>query len=463
MNQMRNKADIWSKYRILNYYYHSEIQKFVQYLIPPEASILEFSSRGGELLASLPNKNKVGIEFDDEIIKYAKRKYPKIEFINFENLGKKLKERKFDYIILSHTSSDIDNLQSLLRQLKKYCYIDTRIIVSFFNFLWKPALDVAEHLSLKTPSVKEPNWLTGNDVDNLFYLESYEKIKSSRRFLFPYKIPIISKIINNYISQLPVLNYICLNNFTIYKPLSVRNELSVSIIIPARNEEGNMQGILNKIPLLGKRTEVIFVEGHSKDKTYDVIKKEIRINKRALRAKLYKQIGVGKGDAVRLGFSKATNDLLMILDADLTVDPKELSKFYDAIVKGKGDLIMGSRLVYPMEKQAMRGLNYLGNKFFSLTFSFLLEQKIKDTLCGTKVILTTDYEKIKKNRRFFGNFDPFGDFDLIFGASKLNLKIVEIPIRYKERTYGTTNISRFKHGLLLFKMCYFAAKRIKFV
>jgi glycosyltransferase involved in cell wall biosynthesis len=214
---------------------------------------------------------------------------------------------------------------------------------------------------------------------------------------------------------------------------------------------------------MGKKMEVIFVEGHSKDKTFEVIKEEIANYKGAYKLKLYKQLGKGKGDAVRLGFSKAKNDLLMILDADLTVDPKELPKFYNAFIAGKGDLIMGSRLIYPMEKLATRSLNVLGNRFFSWAFTFLLDQKVKDTLCGTKVLSKLDYEKISKNRSIFGDFDPFGDYDLIFGAAKLNLRIVEIPIRYKERVYGQTNISRFSQGWLLFKMVYFAAKNLKFI
>ena len=175
------------------------------------------------------------------------------------------------------------------------------------------------------------------------------------------------------------------------------------------------------------------------------------------------QPGKGKADAVRKGYSQATGDILMILDADLTVPPEDLPKFYDALASGKGGFINGTRLVYQMEKEAMRFLNLLGNKFFSMAFTWLLDQRFKDTLCGTKVMFRTDYEKLVKNRKFFGDFDPFGDFDLIFGAHKLNLKIVEIPIRYRERTYGSTNISRFKHGLILLRMCLFAARKIKFI
>jgi hypothetical protein len=116
-----------------------------------------------------------------------------------------------------------------------------------------------------------------------------------------------------------------------------------------------------------------------------------------------------------------------------------------------------------MESQAMRFLNLLGNKFFSLTFSWLLGQSVKDTLCGTKVLWKSDYEQIAANRAYFGDFDPFGDFDLLFGAARLNQKIVDLPIRYRERTYGSTNVQRWKHGWLLLKMVLFASRRIKFV
>ena len=435
---------LWKKFYKLNNYYHYDIQKLIKNFISQDATVIEIEPKGGELLASLYNKEKVGITI-----------------ANFSSI-KSVKSR-YDYVVLSNTLSEVNNIQDFLKEIRKVVHKDSRIIVTYFNFFWKPFLDLGERLGLKLPQVKEPNWLTETDIDNFFYLEGFEKIKSGNRFLVPYKIPIISDFINRYISPLPIINSFCLTNWGIYRPIKKRGEYSVSVIIPARNEEGNMIGIIKKIPKFGKTLEIIIVEGNSKDDTYKVATKEIKNYRGPVKAYLYKQKGKGKGDAVRLGFSKAKNELLMILDADLTVDPRELPKFYDAAALGLGDLINGSRLVYPMEKQAMRVLNYLGNKFFSVAFSYLLGQKIKDTLCGTKVILKENYEKIAKNRKIFGNFDPFGDFDLLFGAAKLNLKIVEIPIRYKDRSYGKTNISRFTHGWLLLKMVYFAAKNLKFV
>jgi glycosyltransferase involved in cell wall biosynthesis len=253
------------------------------------------------------------------------------------------------------------------------------------------------------------------------------------------------------------------SNLVIARPAPQRAEQrSVSVIVPARNESGNIKAIFERTPQMGRETELVFVEGHSKDDTYTAIEREIAAHP-SIPSQLFRQTGIGKADAVRLGFANARGDVLMILDADLTVPPEDLPRFYEALVSGKGEFINGVRLVYPMEKEAMRPLNFLGNKFFSIAFSWLLGQPIKDTLCGTKVLWKRDYELIAANRSYFGDFDPFGDYDLIFGAAKLNRKILDLPIRYRERTYGSTNISRWKHGLLLLRMVAFAARRLKFV
>ena len=219
--------------------------------------------------------------------------------------------------------------------------------------------------------------------------------------------------------------------------------------MPTRNEAGNVAAALARTPVMGSGTELIFVEGHSTDDTWETIQRAIKRYNGPLKLSAFQQTGKGKGDAVRLGFAKATGDMLMILDADLTVPPEELPSFYDVIARGQADYVQGTRLVYPMEPGAMRFFNKLGNVAFSQLFTYLLQQPIKDTLCGTKVLWRRDYERIAAARSYFGDFDPFGDFDLIFGAARLNLKIVEIPVRYRDRTYGETNIQRWKHGLLL--------------
>jgi len=370
---------------------------------------------------------------------------------------------KYDYLLLPNSFVYLEDVQEFIAKLKKHCYPTSRVVVVYYSFLWRPLLILASLLGLRKKDKKEPNWLTPPDIANLFILSGFDEVVRGKRFLFPLKIRFISDIINRFIAQLPFINALCLTSYQIFRLIPAHRDYSVSIVIPVRNEEGNIQGILKKIPKLGSDTEVIFVEGHSQDNTYRAIIEEISQLKNRLKAYLYRQKGEGKGDAVRMGFAKAKNEILMILDADLTVDPKELTKFYRALCDGYAEFVNGSRLVYPLEKQAMRTLNYLGNALFSKVFTFLLGQRVKDTLCGTKVLFRRDYIRIEKNRSYFGNFDPFGDFDLLFGASKLHLKIIEIPVRYKARTYGETNISRFRHGWLLLKMAIIGAKKTKFV
>lgn len=368
-------------------------------------------------------------------------------------------------IVLINSVGVVEDVQKLFEKVWKASGPETRIIITYYNFLWEPILKFSEKVGLKKCQPLQ-NWLSGNDIKNLLYLSNLEVIKDGTMILIPVYIPYFSDFVNRYIARLPILRSLCLVTYYVArkKPeIEIKKDYSVSVIIPARNEAGNIENAVLRVPKMGKRQEIIFVEGGSKDNTQDEINRVIKKfgKKNILLVKQGK--GIGKGDAVRRGFVKAKGEILMILDADLTVAPEELPKFYQAIRSGNAEFVMGSRLVYQPEKQAMRFLNILGNKFFSLAFSWLLDQQIKDTLCGTKVLFKKDYLKIAKGRKYFGDFDPFGDFDLIFGASKLNLKIAEIPIRYKARTYGTTNISRFKHGWLLLKMTAYAAKKLKFV
>jgi SAM-dependent methyltransferase len=444
-------------------YYWNDITYFCNYFAHDDLSILEVGCGTGELLNDIKGKRKVGVDFSRAMIDMAKKQYPALEFhcMAAENITL---DEKFDLIILSNLIGHLEDVQKVLEALHKYCHPRTKIIVTYHNYLWEPLLKLAEAIGLKTKT-NNLNWLGMNDLNNILYLSGFDVYRSSRRMLLPINIPLIAPLFNKYIAKLPFFRHFCINQFAFAKPLP-KSEMqghSVSVIIPARNESGNIENAIKRLPKLGTHTEIIFIEGNSTDDTWDTIQKTQQKYSGQYDIKIGQQKGKGKGDAVRVGFDMATCDVLMILDADLTVPPEDLVKFYDAIDSGKGDFINGSRLVYPMDKEAMRFLNLLGNKFFSLAFTWLLDRPFKDTLCGTKVIFRDDYARLKRNRNFFGEFDPFGDYDLLFGAYKLNLKMVEIPIRYKERTYGTTNISRFKHGLLLLRMCAFAARKIKFI
>jgi ubiquinone/menaquinone biosynthesis C-methylase UbiE len=448
-------------------YYWNDISSYCNYFSHETFSVLEIGCGTGELLMQVKGRKKTGIDFSESMISEAGKKYPELELHVMEAEELALTE-KYDLILISNLIGYSEDVQKVFEQLHKVCHEQTKIIINYHNHLWSPIIKLAESLRLKTKS-PNVNWLTREDVKNLLMLSGFDCYRQTRRMLFPIYIPLLSTFINKYIAKLPIFRSMAMCGYAFAKPASLENtesvsdKYSVSIVIPARNESGNIENGLLRIPKFGKWQEIIFIEGNSTDDTWETIQKINEKYKDQYRIKIDKQAGKGKNDAVRKGFSIAEGDILMILDADLTVPPEDLPKFYDAIATNKGNFINGCRLVYPMEKEAMRFLNMLGNKFFSWAFTWLLDQPFKDTLCGTKVIFSDDYKRLVTNRNFFGDFDPFGDYDLIFGAYKLNLKIVELPIRYRERTYGTTNISRFRHGVILLRMCAFAARKIKFV
>jgi glycosyltransferase involved in cell wall biosynthesis len=299
---------------------------------------------------------------------------------------------------------------------------------------------------------------------NLLEISGFQPLREWEEIVAPLPVPFLSDFANRYLAKISPFRFIAMANFMLARPLSKRipNNPTVSVVVAARNESGHIEELMARIPDMGGGTEIIFVEGNSTDDTHAVIEQSLAAHPDR-NGKLLKQAGKGKGDAVRVGFDMARGDIVMILDADITVPPEDLPRFYDLIANGSAELVNGVRLVYPMEDDAMRFANLIGNKFFSWAFSWLLGQPIRDTLCGTKVLWRSDYERIADNRAYFGDFDPFGDFDLLFGAARLNLKIMEVPIRYRARRYGETNISRWQHGWLLLKMVMFAASRIKFI
>ncbi len=448
-------------YRRKNKYYYSLLFQQYRYLVPPGKKVLEVGCATGDLLDSLKPSVGVGLDLSPEMIKIAEKKFPHLKFRCADVAVSGLSE-KFDYIVLSGVLGESDDVQKLLESLKLLCHTHTRVIIEYYSYLWQYILKWGEKLNLKIPQ-KLQNWLVSHDIENFLTIAGFEPIKKDKRILCPVFIPGVSFLLNKFITPLPVFNALTLNHFIVARPAAAgpQKEFSVTILVPCRNEKGNIEQVITRTPSFGTSQEFIFVEGFSKDGTYEEVERVIRKYPQK-DIKLFKQPGKGKGDAVRFGFSKASGDILMILDADLTVPPEELPKFYAALKTNKGEFINGSRLVYPLEKEAMRFLNLIVNKFFGVFFSWLLGQRFKDTLCGTKVLFRNHYEEIAAQRSYFGDFDPFGDFDLIFGAVKLNLKIIELPIHYKERTYGTTQIQRFRHGLLLFRMCWFAMKKIKF-
>ena len=441
-------------------YYYQDQQRYLRFLVPEGLRVLEIGCGLGDLLAAVKPSRGVGVDLSPQMVQEATRRYPSLNFRvgDCESLDL---EETFDVIILADVIGHLLDVEVALRRLRACCTPKTRIVIAYYNFLWEPLLRLTESLGLKMPQ-QQQNWLSPPDIHNLLWLAEYEVVKTERRLLLPKWFPVISAVLNRFLAVLPGLNRLCLSHYIVARTRGPRSvaDYSTTILIPCRNERGNIEPAIQRLPSFGGRQEIIFVDGDSTDGTPEEIRRVIAAYPDK-DIKLLIQDGKGKGDAVRKGFAQATGDILMILDADLTMPPEDLPKFYDAIASDKGEFINGNRLVYPMERKAMRFLNLLGNKFFSLAFSWLLNQRIKDTLCGTKVLFREDYLRIVANRGYFGDFDPFGDFDLLFGASKLNLKILEVPIRYRDRSYGTTNINRFAHGWLLLKMTVYGFFRLK--
>jgi ubiquinone/menaquinone biosynthesis C-methylase UbiE len=444
--------------------YRDRLKQIYSTLVAPGQRVLEIGCAEGDLLAALEPALGVGLDFSPAMLQIARGRHPGLHFLCADAHALPLRGT-FDCVILSDVLNDLWDVQTVLEQIRPLTSPRTRIVVNMYSHLWAPILKLAERTGLATPNLPQ-NWLTVEDLKHLFRLTDFEVVTRRAEILWPLPTPLLQTFLNRYAVKLFPFSLLALSNVIVARPLRQslpsEREPTVSVVVAARNEAGNIESLLERVPEMGGGTEVVFVEGHSGDDTYGTIERAIeKFPDR--RCRLFRQPGEGKGDAVRMGFEMAKGDILMILDADLTVPPEDLPRFYQALLSGKGEFINGVRLVYPMEHQAMRFANLLGNKFFSVAFSWLLGQPLKDTLCGTKALRREDYARIAENRAYFGNFDPFGDFDLLFGAARQNLKITDLPVRYRSRTYGTTNIRRWTHGWLLLKMALFAARRLKFI
>lgn len=463
---MAPARDRWAR---RNRAFHEADRAYLRFLIPDGATVLEIGCGVGDTLSALNPARGVGIDLSPATVAVARGRYPQLEFHAADAEDPATLDAvdgPFSHILLSGTIGFLDDIEETLRLLRRVATPKTRIIVSYHSRGWEPILWVAERLGLRMPQGQQ-NWLSTSDIVNLLELAGWEPVRREWRQLVPKRLLGLGPLLNRYVAPLPGIRRLCVRNYVVARPqppgvpITVDGKPpSVTVLIPCRNERGNIENAIRRLPRFAPDIEVLFCEGHSKDGTYEECER-VRDAYPDWDIKVMRQPGKGKGDAVRAGFAAARGDILIILDADLTVPPETMGKFYRAMVSGRGEFVNGTRLVYPMAAEAMRFLNFLANRAFARLFSYLLNQRFTDTLCGTKVLWRTDYETIVANRHYFGDFDPFGDFDLIFGAAKQNLKIVEVPVRYADRSYGETQISRFTHGWLLARMVVFAWKKLK--
>ncbi|MBT4039782.1 MAG: glycosyltransferase [Rhodospirillales bacterium] len=447
-----------------NQAFYNDDRAYMRFLIPEGLRILELGCGTASLLGELKPSSGVGVDLSPAMIEQAQKNWPNYEYVIGDIEDPSVLaglEGPFDVVVLSDLLGNLSDVQQTLGRVHKLCTPSTRIIIAYYSPLWEPILRFGQTFGMRMPQ-PELTWLSSRDVIEFLELADFEPIKSEWRQLLPKRLLGIGTLINRYLSPFPGIRALCLRHYVVARPRpdTTPAKLSATVLVPCRNEKGNIEQAVTRLPDFCEDLEILYVEGGSSDGTLEECER-VRDAYPDVDIKVFKQPGKGKGDAVRKGFDEARGDVLIILDADLTVPPEQIPKFYDAIVNGKGEFINGTRFVYPMESGAMRFLNYWANRTFSVIFSWLLNQRFTDTLCGTKVLQEKHYKQIVANRSYFGEFDPFGDFDLIFGAAKLNLKITEIPIRYADRTYGETQISRFRHGVLLLKMVMFAFRKLK--
>jgi SAM-dependent methyltransferase len=465
LDRIETNFDEIERWRQFNVAYHDDDRKFMRFLVPAGKRVLELGCGSGHMLAALEPSLGVGVDFSPKTIAKARTLYPHLTFIvgDVEDPATLAAiEGPFDYIVLADTIGLLDDIDGTLRLIHQLCAPSTRIIIAYYSHLWEPVLKAAEALRLRNQQ-PQVNYVATADFLNLMDLADFEALSHEQRQLLPQRWFGLGPFINRFIAPLPGIRKLCLRTYLVGRPVRQfpDRKYSASIIIPCRNERGNVENTILRMPRFGSHQEIIFVEGNSSDGTFAECERVRDAYKESWDIKVLKQDGKGKGDAVRKGFAAATGDVLMILDADLTMPPEALPKYHAVIETGKAEFVNGTRLIYPMENEAMRPLNLIANRCFAYLFSYLVNTRMTDTLCGTKVLLRRDYEVLARERSYFGNFDPFGDFDLIFGAAKQNLKIIETPIHYKARTFGETQISRFRDGWLLLRMVWFAYRKLK--
>jgi len=444
--------------------FYEQLKRLHQQHVLPGSKVLEWGCGRGDLLAAMEPSKGLGLDFSSERIRQAQQaEHPNCQFAVKDLLEDEVGEA-FDYILMNYLTGYIPDLQQAFENARASAHPRTRLIVTTLNHAWLPLLTIGRKLGWVTPQPPS-NWLSRTDLQNLLELAGWEVVTVQAEQMLPFDVPGLSWFFNRVLVRCPLFWHFGATIMLIARPATkpqIDGDISCSVIVPARNEAGNIRPALERIPTLGKQTEIIFVEGNSTDDTWETIQRECDAYEGPHRVTYTRQPGKGKWDAVQTGFSLAKGDVLVIQDGDLTAPPEDLPKFYEALASGKAEFVNGSRLVYPMESRAMRFLNLLGNKFFAIALSFILRQDVKDSLCGTKMMLRSDYEKAMRRVQEMGDFDPFGDFNLLFGSARIDLRIRDVPVRYRDRTYGDTNISRFKHGLILFKMTWFGLWNLRF-
>ena len=456
-DELADRRDRWVR---SNRYFYDRLKRLLRFIVEPSKRVLEIRCQTGHLLAAVEPSYGVGVEISERMVEKARQNYPQLQFVTADPEDVEL-DASFDYVIVSHLFDTVDILAAL-RRARQACRHQTRLIVCNYNPLWQPLLEMASRFGLRAP-FEEPNWMSERDVTGFLELADFSIVRTYRLLLLPKYIPLLSSLFNDVLARLPGIRRLCLMQLIVARPIPQPQdeaEVSVSVIIPCRNERDNVEFAVQRIPAMGKRTEIIFCDDKSTDGTGAEVERMIREYPHC-DIRLVPGPGICKAENVWTGFRAATGDVLMILDGDLAVMPEELPYFLGALLSGSGEFINGSRLVYPIPSQAMKFANRIGNKLFGMTFSYLLDQRVKDTLCGTKVLWRSDWQRIERNLGQWGIKDLWGDYELLLGAARLQLPIQELPVHYQERIYSVTKMTKvFANGLRMLKICSGAWRKL---
>ena len=452
-------------------YYYDALGQLLRFIVPPDRVVLDVGCGNGDQLAALAPSLGVGIDVSQGMIDLARVKHPGLELSRqaAEELRLTAHEVRgelggFDFVVMVNVVGELADVLAALKRLRPLVRADTRLVIVYYNHLWEPLVGPAARLGLKLDNPTQ-NWLSPGELRGFLHLADFEVVKSGIRMPCPKYVPGVAELMNGIVGRLPILQHLGFIRYIVARPSiplpRPPAQYSVTVVVPSKNEEGNVSAIPGRVPEMGAFTEIVFVDDRSDDATAQRVREAIAAHPHR-RMKLVEGPGCGKGAAVRAGLAEASGDVLMILDADMTVMPEDLPAFFEAITQNKGEMVIGTRLVYPLGDDAMRTANILGNKLFAWAFTFLIEQRLTDTLCGTKVVMRRQYAQLGEARALFGDVDRWGDYDWIFGAAKCNLKIVEVPVHYVERASGTTKMEkRLRNGLIMLRMCWLALRRLK--
>jgi ubiquinone/menaquinone biosynthesis C-methylase UbiE len=446
-------AEDYDKWKRKNAYYNSNIKSFLKMAVRPDSRVLEIGCATGENLASTRPSAGVGIDINPKMIKIAKEKFPQHTFIQ-SSIEDFQHPEKFDYIIMIDLVDHAYDIIDIFEGIYKFCHPTTKIIITAINPWWEPVLSFMQKIRAKIPEGPH-NFIEKRNLSKIIELLDFSVNYFGYMLLFPIYIPILSFLANRIGTRIWGINKLSFVQYAVLRPLSRnRNDLEMgcSVVIPCYNEAGNIEEAVRRIPKMGRETEIIIVDDGSTDQTADIAR---RLMKGYPNLKFIQHgSNKGKGFAVKQGFDSSAQEILMILDADMSVAPEELPRFFAPLNKGICDFVNGTRMIYPMEKQAMRFLNLLGNKIFSLIMTFIVGQHLTDTLCGTKALYKKNYRCIKMG------LDRWGDFDLLFGAAKSGNRIAEVPIHYMSRKTGESKMKTLKHGLHLAGACFRGFKEL---